>query len=215
MKPATRDILYTIDRTILKVIRISAIVLLLGLIAASIFNFPKAVFRDIIIVLIAIIFGGILCRWILSPFVKSEEEEEFEKQVDYILQKKAKEKTQTMPSNYSPLHDLSQPQQEEICRLLRDLPSHANRQDAINMALIAQYLTALEQLDKADLKDKRALRSWVAEITGKSVPQTSPFNEAFSNTSKPKVAEARKELESIIRNNPADNPSADDLDIAN
>lgn len=215
MKPATRDRLYVIDRTILKVVKISAIALLLGLVAASLFHFPKAITRDIIIVLIAIILGGVLCRWILSPFVKSEEEEEFEKQVDYILRKNAKEKDQTLPSGYSPLCDLSQPQQEEICRLLRDLPSHANKKDAINMALIAQYLTALEQLGKADLKDKRALRPWVAEVTGKSVPPTSPFNEAFSNISKQKVAAARKELEPIIRSNLANNPSEDGLNTAN
>lgn len=139
----------------------------------------------------------ILCRICLSPFVKSEEEEDFEKKVEYILQQKKADGP--LPSNYSPFRNLSSLQEGLIEQLLHDLPANANKPNAINLALIAQYLTALEKLGKANLADKRALRLWVKHITGKQVPSSSQFNEAVPSTTTSKVSQAKRTLEPIIQ----------------
>jgi hypothetical protein len=132
--------------------------------------------------------------------VKSEEEEDFEQKVDYILQKRAHQKVQNMPisPDYSPLHDLTKEQEERVQKILRELPAHSSDREQINMALVAQYLTALERLGKIDLNDKKSLRTWVAQVTNKNVPDSGHFNDAIRNVSLPKVAKARKDLESIL-----------------
>ena len=84
-------------------------------------------------------------------------------------------------------------------QLLRDLPSHLKKPDAINMAMQAYYLTALEELGYADLIDKHSLRLWLAQITGKQVPDTSQFNDAIPSGAKTKIANARKKIEKILR----------------
>ena len=129
--------------------------------------------------------------------LSDEEEEDFEKKVEYILQQKKADGP--LPSNYSPFRNLSSLQEGLIEQLLHDLPANANKPNAINLALIAQYLTALEKLGKANLADKRALRLWVKHITGKQVPSSSQFNEAVPSTTTSKVSQAKRTLEPIIQ----------------
>jgi len=142
----------------------------------------------------------VLCRIILSPFVKSEEQEDFEQKIDYILQQKEQQKVQKLPisSEFSPLLDTTKEQEERIKNILREVPSHPDKPDWINMACVAQYLTALDRLGKINLKNKRDLRLWVAQVTGKNVPDSGHFNEAIPSDARKKVTEAVKEWKSLL-----------------
>ena len=140
----------------------------------------------------------ILCRVALSPFVKSEEQEEFEHKVEYILQQKELTKRPSLPDDYSPLRELSAEQDAQIRKILHDLPGNPNKPNAINLALIAQYMTALQKLGYADISDKHNLRRWIAKVTEKDVPSSSQFNEAIPSTANTKIAKAKKDLESIL-----------------
>ena len=194
------DRLYHIDRALRTILRISAIVTFVLLVLASFSTSWKAVFMYGCIVAGCICGLCIIGRLCLSPFVKSEEEEDFEQKVDYILQKRSPKKVQniSISSDNSPLKDLTTEQEERVKKILRELPAHASDAEQINMALIAQYLTALERLGKIDLTDKRLLRTWVAQVTNKHVPDSGHFNDAIRSVSLPKVAKARKDLEAIL-----------------
>lgn len=142
----------------------------------------------------------VICRVILSPFVKSEEEEDFERKVNFILQQHSpKPQATSVPSDFSPLCDLSPEQEEQIITLLRDLPPNSNKPEAINLALVAQYLTALEMEGKIKLNDKHALRMWVERITGKNVPSSSQFNEAIPSKAKSKISAAQAEIKHLLQ----------------
>ena len=145
--------------------------------------------------------AAVLCRIFLAPFVKSEEEEDFEKKIAYVLSQKMRPKDSkpSIPSDYSPLRNLSPEQEEKIIQLLRELPAHHTKPDQINLALIAQYLTALERLGKARITDKHALRLWVEQVTGKKTPDSNHFNEAIPSTTDSKVLAAQKEIERILQ----------------
>lgn len=196
MKPQFANILYKIDRTIKPVLEISTIAALILLVVAALDTPAKRILTYILYAVAAVWVIALLCRLVLSPFVKSDEEEDFEKKVEYILQKK---QTAQLAMPYSPLRNLSEKEEEQIKQLLHTLPEHAEKPGHINLALVSQYLTALEKLGKADLKDKRQLRNWIAEITGKQVPSSSQFNEAVPSQASSKVAAARKEIESILQ----------------
>lgn len=197
MNPRLADILYKIDRTIKPVLEISTIAALILLVVAALDTPAKRILTYILYAVVAVWVIALLCRLVLSPFVKSDEEEDFEKKVEYILHRKQASQPANTP--YSPLRDLSDKEEEQIMHLLRTLPEHAEKPGHINLALVAQYLTALEKLGKADLKDKRQLRNWVAETTGKQVPSSSQFNEAVPSQASSKVSAARKEIESILQ----------------
>ena len=142
----------------------------------------------------------IVARLCLSPFVKSEEEEDFEKKVEYILQQES-QKQKAIPaisSDYSPLRDLTQEQEKKVKKVLKKLPPNAKKPKAINLALIARYLTALEKLGHADLSDKPSLRIWVAQVTDKEVPTPSQFNEAIPSTNRTAVAAAKEEWQKLL-----------------
>lgn len=149
----------------------------------------------------------VLCRICLSPFVKSEEEEEFEQKIEYVLQQKQEKKQErTFPvqedivqTEYTPLRDLTPKQEKQVMQLLRDLPANPKRPEYINLAILAQYLTALEELGKARLVDKYNLRLWAAQVTGKKMPSTSQFNDAIPSKMKPKITAASKKVLQIIR----------------
>lgn len=138
----------------------------------------------------------VIGRIILSPFVKSDEEEELEQKIQEIIQKNAEQPQK----DYTPLCGLSQEQEIQVKQILKDLPEHPSRPGYINLALIARYLTALEQLDIADLEDKHALRLWVQQVTGKKTPSASQFNEAIPNTNRKEVAKVRDILSASIQN---------------
>lgn len=201
MTPEIYDKLYTIDRTIRKVLHICAPICLILLMVAA-FNTPwKQIIVYILCVTASICGIIILCRIILSPFVKSDEQEEFEKKLEYVLVQKSKQqKTQHSGSleNYTPLCNLTKEQTAKIEQVLHTLPSNNNKPEAINLALVAQYLTALEKLGKANLTDRYHLRLWIEQISGKQVPSSSQFNEALPSKATGKVLKAQKELERIL-----------------
>lgn len=196
MNPRLADILYKIDRTIRPVLEISTVLALILLVVAALDTPAKRILTYCLYAVAAVWVIALLCRLLLSPFVISDEEEDFEKKVEYILLKK---QTAQPAMPYSPLRNLSEKEEEQIKHLLRSLPEHAEKPGHINLALVAQYLTALEKLGKADLKDKRQLRNWVAETTGKQVPSSSQFNEAIPSQASSKVSAARKEIESLLQ----------------
>lgn len=193
----TKDVLYRIDRTARTVLYVVTCVLFLLLVLACFGVSYRWLWG---------VFGGlfaacVLCRMCLSPFVKSEEEEEFEQKVAYILEQKAAKSKPLEPINetYSPLRELSDEQEKQVIQLLHDLPAHPNKPESINLALVARYLTALDQLGKINLTNKGALRAWVARITEKEVPNSSQFNEALPNTNRSEVAKIRRELERSLQ----------------
>lgn len=215
----TSEKLYRIDRAIGKVMKVSA-ALWFVLVFALLYKPLQKYFVPAMFITLAVCVVCIFCRIILSPFVKSEEAEEFEQFVkecvQETLQQQEKKSSQTaLQTDYSPLRNLTAEQEQKVRDLLCNLPSHANKADAINMALNAQYLTALAQSDKADLQNKKCLRLWVEQLSGKTAPEQRQFNEAFDNVSMQKVAKARKDIERIIGSNLADNPSVGDSNTAN
>ncbi len=199
MKASTRNRLYTIDRIVRKVLGVVTVVLFVLLILATLNTPWKQIFAYIFFGVGAAWALLIICRLCFSPFVKSDEEEEFEEKVEYILKQHHASELQAMIEDYSPLRNLSPEQSERVKQLLRKQPSHPDKPDHIYLAYIAKYLTALEQLGKADLSDKRNLRLWVAQVTGKKVPSPSQFNEAIPAKAKDKVAKAREALERILQ----------------
>ena len=165
------------------------------------FNTPWRQIFVYILCVTAVIFGIlILCRIILSPFVKSDEQEEFEQKIDYILEQKSKQQTQhaALSADYTPLYNLTEEQKAQIEQILRALPANDRKPESINLALVAQYLTALEKLGKVNLTDKYHLRLWIEQITGKQVPSSSQFNEAIPSKATGKVLKAQKDLERIL-----------------
>jgi len=201
MTPQTHDKLYTIDRTIRKAIHICAPTCFILLLIVA-FNAPwKQLFVYALCVLAIICGMLILGRIILSPFVKSDEQEEFEQKIDYILEQKSKQqKAQHTASieGYTPLCNLTEEQIVQIKQILRALPANDKKPKSINLALVAQYMTALEKLGKANLTDKYHLRLWVEQITEKQAPLSSQFNEAIPSKATGKVLKAQKDLERIL-----------------
>ena len=193
MKSSSHDILYKIDRALSLALKIASVLVIVILVLAALYPILKPGFF-VTWGLWGVILVGKIC---LSPFVKSEEEEEFEQQVNYILQQKQALITSEQ-KEYSPLHNVSSKQEEQIMQLLRELPAHPEKPGHINLAFIAQYLTALDKLGKADLKDKRNLRIWVENVTGKITPSSSQFNEAIPSTATTKIEAARWDLERIL-----------------
>lgn len=190
------DKLYTIDRAIRTALRINALICFLLLIGAAL-DSPLKHYLTYALLVTAIICGVlIVCRICLSPFVKSDEQEEFEEKLDYVLaHREGKKNTQPITdNNYTPLRNLTPEQEVQIKQLLRDLPSHEKKSDAIKLALVVQYLKALENLDKANLTDLYNLRLWVGNVTGKNVPESSQFNEAIRDCAKSKVSKAQKDI---------------------
>ena len=200
MAPETYNKLYTIDRAIRKAIHICAPICFILLLMVA-FNTPWRQIFVYILCVTAVIFGIlILCRIILSPFVKSDEQEEFEQKIDYILEQKSKQQTQhaALSADYTPLYNLTEEQKAQIEQILRALPANDRKPESINLALVAQYLTALEKLGKVNLTDKYHLRLWIEQITGKQVPSSSQFNEAIPSKATGKVLKAQKDLERIL-----------------
>ncbi len=199
MKASIRNLLYTIDRTMRKILRIAVVVFYVLLIAAA-FRTPLRFYLAMgcaIVGFVCVIL--VINRIFLSSFVKSDEEEEMEEKVEYILLKRHASELQAMTEDYTPLRNLTPEQSERVKQLLREQPSHPDKPDHIYLAYIAKYLTALEQLDKANLSDKRNLRLWVAQVTDKKVPSPSQFNEAIPAKAKDKVAKAREELNRLLQ----------------
>ena len=197
MKAEKGHILYRIDRTIGTVMRVDAVILFALLILAC-FNISHRY--------VWMVFGGILLiccliKMILEFFVKTEDEEAFEEQVDYIIEQRMAQQKQAQKEaikDYSPLCNLTHADEGLVRQALYQLPENPNHAGHINLALVAQYLTALQKMGYADLADKYHLRLWVAEVTKKEVPNSSQFNEAIPSTATTKVNKAQKELEHLL-----------------
>lgn len=198
MKASTRDRLYRLDRTVGKIINVGTVLFFVLLIAAA-FNTPwKQVLKYLFFGVGAVWILLIICRHCLSPFVKSEEEEEFEEKVEYVLKNKYPEALRAA-QDYSPLCNLTPEQEERVKKLLRDLPSNPNKLDYVYMSYIANYLTALKELGKANLNNVYALQQWIEQVTGKRTPDFGHFNEALTSTTDSKVAKAREKLEHLLK----------------
>ena len=146
-----------------KILRIAVVVFYVLLIAAA-FRTPLRFYLAMgcaIVGFVCVIL--VINRIFLSSFVKSDEEEEMEEKVEYILRKHHADELQAVIEDYSPLCNLTPEQNYRVKHLLCELPPHPDKPDHINMAYMAQYLTALQRLGKARLEDKRNLRLWVAQ----------------------------------------------------
>jgi hypothetical protein len=198
MNATTRNRLYIIDRTVRKILNAVTVVLFVLLVLATLNTPWKKIFAYIFFGVGAVWALLIICRLFLSPFVKSDEEEEMEEKVEYILKKHHTDTLRAVP-DYSPLRNLTPEQEEQIKQLLRELPTMDGKPDYVYMSYIAQYLTALEQLGKANLNNVYALQEWVEQVTGKRTPDYSHFNAAFPCKSEKKVAKAREKLERILQ----------------
>ena len=185
--------LYRIDRIALRVLYFSVAGMM---ILAALWFIAGIGSRYAWIILGSIAALCIICRICLSPFVKSEEQEALEEKVEEIMQEKASQMPK--PMVYNPLRNMTPEQEKKVIAVLRDLSSNTNKPEAINMATMAQYLTALDQMEKINLTDLSRLRQWVADITGKDVPESSHFNHAIPSTYEKKIAIAKAKFERIL-----------------
>jgi hypothetical protein len=197
------DKLYKFDRKVRTSLQVCSIICVVLLIAATIDTPYKQTLSYALFAFGVVFVVLVIIRIALSPFVKSDEEEDFEKKVEYVLEQQKTHNKQTtnkdtILAEYSPLCNLSAVQEEKIKELLSKLPSSSSKHDAINLACISHYLTAMEQMEIIDLKDKHNLKLWVAQVTGKKVPNSSQFNEAIPSKTVNKIAVARKELKKIL-----------------
>lgn len=136
-----------------------------------------------------------------SLWGKTEEEQEFEDKLNYILSKHTQANPYSLPTpsaDYQPLSNLSENKREQLIAYLRSLPASASKQGSINLALMAQHLVALSRMGFLDISDKPRLRRWVASITGKQVPSSSQFNEAITNVSMSKLLKAESDLRNLL-----------------
>ena len=141
---------------------------------------------------------AVCIRLLLSPFVKPDEETEFEHKVDYVLAKRKQQKQPAASAPHSPLINLTVAEEECVCTLLKDLPEHISKPGHINLAQTMHYMTALQQIGNLDDKDLYNLRLWLAEVTGKEIPSSSQFNEAYPSKATTKVAKAKLHIEKAL-----------------
>lgn len=154
--------------------------------------------KYIAIVLLVVFLLAVCVRLLLSPFVKPDEEADFERKADYILEHRKRQK-EPIPANiHSPLMNLTPAEEQTVCALLRDLPEHISKPGHINLAQTMHYLTALRQSGYLDDKDLYNLRLWLIQVTGKEVPSTSQFNEAYPSKATTKVTKAKQQIERAL-----------------
>ena len=199
ISPSTYRKLYTIDRTIRMIMRICSGIWLVLIIAVAIPTPHRELFAYAFFITLGVICLLAIVRMCLSPFVKSDEEEEMEEKVEYILKKHHTHLLQGVQDEYSPLCNLAPEQEERVKKLLHDLPSNSNKPDYISPAHIANHMKALELLGKARLNNVYALQSWVERVTGKRTPEYREFNEAIQKAKDSKVAKAREAIERILQ----------------
>ena len=148
--------------------------------------------------LLSIFLFAVCVRLVLSPFVKPDEEADFEQKVDYVLEHRKRQKEPASSNFHSPLLNLTPEEEQIVCTLLRDLPEHITKPGHINLAQTMHYLTALQQSGYLDDKDLYNLRLWLIHVTGKDVPSTSQFNEAYPSKATTKVTKAKQQIERTL-----------------
>ncbi|MBP5477005.1 MAG: hypothetical protein J6Y00_04900, partial [Paludibacteraceae bacterium] len=99
---------------------------------------------------------------------------------------------------HSPLMNLTPEEDQTVCALLRHLPEHISNPGHINLSQKMHYLTALRQSGYLDDKDLYNLRLWLIHVTGKEVPSTSQFNEAYPSKATTKVTKAKQQIERAL-----------------
>ena len=159
-------------------------------------------YLSMIMLVVALLFVAI--RVCLSFFVESDEQRDFSNKVDYILQSRKSQTIvveKTVSKDYNPFLGLDERQQAKVCELFRSLPSNPQKAGFVSMARVAQYLTALQQLGYLDDSDLHNLRLWVKQVSGKQVPPSSAFNEAYPSKNIIKVNRAKKKLQDMIDGN--------------
>ena len=211
MKNATQDNIIKTDRVAKLVLETSAVVLLvillLWLVGVLIFNNFTSISAQTIatirtigkftaIIVLCVFLLAVVVRIILSPFVKSDEETEFEAKVNYILGKKSTSRKQPQQEYemFKPLTNLTAEQEDAICNLLKQLPHNTNKPNQINMAAVSHYLTALHSLDYLNDTNLYNLYTWVGKVTDKEMPSYNHFNEAYPSNTVRKVDKAKEKI---------------------
>lgn len=126
---------------------------------------------------------------LLSLFVKNDGDSELEDVVDTILRKK-QEQNRSVDSQktvFSPLKGMDEACSQLVCCMLQDLPPHHADAQKINLAMVAQFLTALKKMDLLNDADRANLRLWVGQVTNKVLPSVREFNEAYPSNTTSKV----------------------------
>ena len=104
--------------------------------------------------------------------------------------------------DHFPFQSLNEVQIIAIEKLFRELPSHKDKEDEINMKDVARYLTALVELgyiSPSMSAHKNELRDWVIKVTGKSAPEQFRFNQAYPSTNKNGINEAIEIIEKCLK----------------
>ena len=153
------------------------------------------IYKYLALALFVVFFLLVILRAGLSLFLKETPDEEPVSDKEENATAIAKEAC----ADYSPLRGLNKKQEALVKEMLRQLPAHTRDFRSVNMAAVAQYLTALHQLGLMDIQDKHRLRQWVEQITLKSCPSASAFNEALSTANKQKVRKAKDAIEETLR----------------
>ena len=108
ISPSTYRKLYAIDRTIRTIMKVCGGVWFGTIIAVVIPTPYKQLCAYACLIALGILFLLAVVRLCLSPFVKSDEEEEFEEQVEYILKKHHANERQSLIEDYTPLCHLTE-----------------------------------------------------------------------------------------------------------
>ena len=112
--------------------------------------------KNATIVLFFLFLAGIVVKLLLSLFVKDKEEEhEVEELVDLVLRKKQQQRrtADTERELTSPLIGLDDAQTAAVCSMLQALPPHQKHAQKINLAVTAQFLTALRDMGHLEESD--------------------------------------------------------------
>ncbi|MCR4664363.1 MAG: hypothetical protein K5660_03255 [Paludibacteraceae bacterium] len=119
----------------------------------SINDLSGQIVQYIAIVLLVVFLTAVCVRLVLSPFVKPDEEADFERKVDYVLEHRKRQKEPAPSDVHSPLINLTPEGEQIVCSLLKTLPEHITKPGHINLAQTMHYLTALQQSGYLDDKD--------------------------------------------------------------
>ena len=154
------------------------------------------VFRSVVIALFITLLVAACIRLLISPFMPSDEEKAFRQKVEYVLSQRKHFNGAPKQGSVvrSPLQNMTAEEEQIVCRMLCELPEHISKQGHINLAQTMHYLTALQQLGYLNDKDLYNLREWLIQITGRTVPTISQFNEAYPSKAKKKVEKAKQEI---------------------
>ena len=145
----------------------------------------------------------------MSFWATDDEEEQKKKLIKEAVREMAEETEQSVPTIvptqevYDPFaENITDEQKDTIKQILRDLPSHREKRDCINMSEVSRYLTALVDLkiiSSSKSGDVNSLRTWVEQVTGKQAPEQYRFNDAFPSTYKTGIDKAKKSLKQALK----------------